>query len=262
MTTTAGYVCVECGGPAGACRLCDRCGATLVREHRGLIFFLARRFGGAARELDPNAVLQAGRIGLMKARARFDSSRGSFANFAWRYVLGEIGTLIRQDGSVVSAGKRREERRLFFKCAEVVEASTDQQTAARILARRRGDVSLDAPLLDGDATLHDCIGADGIESRLAGKEARHLILELVAETDLNERQRQVLLRRFAEEPATLADLGQEFGVTKQRICQVEAQALGLLRRHIEARGLGREDFAFGEEEDGLWGPSGEGGPVC
>ena len=102
-----------------------------------------------------------------------------------------------------------------------------------------GDASLNAPLRsDGESEWQDWLADDTIdqETRLAEREEmgdRHTLLEN-AMTELTEREQEILrARRLREEPATLEDLSQKFGVSRERVRQIEVRAFEKLQKAIK-----------------------------
>jgi RNA polymerase sigma-32 factor len=115
----------------------------------------------------------------------------------------------------------------------------------------RPDLSFDAPIRSDDAdgmTFGDRMPGIEIsaESAVGASELREVFLEKIEEfaEDLNDRDQQILRERIlAEEPRTLADLGEEFDVSRERVRQLEAKVVKRLRAYMEANLVDFEYYA-------------------
>ena len=115
----------------------------------------------------------------------------------------------------------------------------------------RPDVSFDAPLRSDESdgmTFGDRMVAPGVtsEATVGANKLREVFLEKIAAfaEDLGERDQQILEERIlAEEPRTLADLGEEFGVSRERVRQLEAKLVKRLREYMEENLVDFEYYA-------------------
>ena len=105
----------------------------------------------------------------------------------------------------------------------------------------KNDMSLNAPLGDdSDATKMDFLPslAPGVEESIANGQIVDLLLDNIKEIrpTLNEKEAAILDRRLlSEDPVTLREIGEEFGVTRERVRQIEARLLGKIREHMAGR---------------------------
>jgi RNA polymerase sigma-32 factor len=229
----------------------------LLGSHLRLVVKIARGFGGYGM---PMADLVAeGNRGLVQALARFDPERGfRFATYAMWWVRAAIKEYILHNRSLVKMGTTATQKRLFFKLrglksqlGEFGEGDLAPDTVTRIarelevgedevidMNRRlaSADQSLSAPMrADGEAQWQDMLAADGPDQESVIAEAselawRHDLLTEALET-LNERERHILKgRRLKEESMTLADLGDIYGVSRERVRQIEVRAFEKLQK--------------------------------
>ena len=105
----------------------------------------------------------------------------------------------------------------------------------------KNDMSLNAPLGDdSDATKMDFLPslAPGVEESIANDQIVDLLLDNIREIrpTLNEKEEAILDRRLlSEDPITLREIGEEFGVTRERVRQIEARLLSKIREHMAER---------------------------
>jgi RNA polymerase sigma-32 factor len=205
-------------------------------------------------------LIQEGNVGLMEAVQRFDPYQGvKLSSYAVYWIRAYILKYILDNMRSVRLGTTRASRKLFFRLnkekrelerlgyeveprllAERLEVSEDDviDMEARL---SRPDVSFDAPLRadDGDGmTFGDRMIAPGISSEMAvgGNQLREVFLGQISAfaESLNERDQQILDERvLAEEPRTLADLGAEFDVSRERVRQLEAKIINRLRAFMK-----------------------------
>lgn len=237
----------------------------LVSSHVRLVLSMAGRMMGYG--LPARDVVSQGMVGLLKAVAKFDPDREArFATYAAQWVRAEMTEYVVRNGSIVRNVTSSGHRVLFFKLKRakqrlgIVHANDLTPDEAEAVAKatgttvkdvhemnRRigmgGDSSLDAPVRTGDgeegATALDRLrdhGPDPFEIAAADSRA-NLHREAVAEAmaDLTDRERDVILsRHFADESLTLEELGGRYGVTRERIRQIEAKAMRKIERRLRS----------------------------
>jgi RNA polymerase sigma-32 factor len=207
-------------------------------------------------------LIQEGNVGLLQAVKRFDPHRGvklsSYAAYWIRaYLLKHLIDNIR----MVRVGSSRAERKLFFQLNRVKRelAREGFEPEPRLIAERigvrepevvdmqrrlaQGDLSTDAPLLrdEPDAgSFGDQLAAqaqrpvDEVVSEKAMNETFHQQIASFR-PGLDEREQMILDRRIlAEEPLTLQEVGDHFGLTRERVRQIEKKMVDRLREHLKA----------------------------
>ncbi len=213
-------------------------------------------------------LIQEGHIGLMQAAARFEPARDvRFATYAQWWIRAAIQDFVLRNWSIVRTGTTAAHKSLFFNLRRVRarlgdrhgEAMTDATRAkvAQELGVTIGDViEMEGRLSGGDRSLDAPVSGDDGSTRSWGesladeradpeadamswhdRDARTRLLH-EALGDLSPRERAVIAaRRLAEEDesVTLETLGSRLGVSKERVRQIEARALGKLKAALEKR---------------------------
>jgi RNA polymerase primary sigma factor len=222
----------------------------MVKAHLRLVISIAKKYRGRS-SLDFLDLIQEGNMGLMHAVEKFNYRRGvKVATYAVWWIRQSIVRAIADQSRTIRipvhmteiAGKvLREKRKLYQKQGHdpgsVEIAAKSGIPAARVeqvLTMVQEPTSLDVPIgEDGDATLGDLIKAPDAVDPHAAAEASAL-KRIVAEAlgELTPREQRILILRFgigASSEHTLEEVGKMFGVTRERIRQIEAKALEKLR---------------------------------
>jgi RNA polymerase sigma-32 factor len=237
----------------------------LIEAHGRLVVRIAAGFRSSGLPLAD--LIQEGNIGLMEAAERFDPEREvRFSTYASWWIVASIQNYILRNSSIVRAATTPKQRRLFFNLRRLkakISSSydgvltTDERAAiADKLDVTPADVEkMESHLARPDQSLNAMVGLDeGAELQelmpdegptpfdLAAEDsARRTQRNWVAEAldKLTPRERQIIVSRFLEDrKITLAEIGESFGVSKERIRQIEARALEKMRTAlagIEAR---------------------------
>ncbi len=202
-------------------------------------------------------LIQEGNVGLLVAVERFDPERGNrLTTYAVWWIRAYIQEYIRRSWSLVRFGTTRAEQRCFYRLRrerQLLErgggkADPDKLAAALGIGRAeletiesritRRDMSLDDPAyVDTDETRGDRIADDkpGPESTLAEHELSDASREQIraALDGLDPRERAILSKRYlAPKPATLKELGVSFGISRERVRQLESRAKAKLRESL------------------------------
>jgi RNA polymerase sigma-32 factor len=200
-------------------------------------------------------LVQEGNIGLMMAVKKFDPERGMrLITYAVWWIRAYIQSYIIRSWSLVKIGTTQAQKRLFFKLSQAREAirrltggADDLEEVARQLhvrdkevvemTQRMGarDASLDLELSEGaDYTLLDTLAddRDNQEDLLLQREEQSLLASRMRQAlgRLNERERRIIHERIlSDQPRTLQELAEEYGISRERIRQVEKNALEKLK---------------------------------
>ncbi len=231
----------------------------LVASHLRLVVSVAydfKNYGVPVADL-----IASGNMGLMQALQKFDPERGfRFSTYAMFWIKAEIYETILNNWSIVKIGTSANQKRVFFNLARAKRAlgimdntlNTDQtkqiadylnvsegdvsRMSQRIGAR---DVSLNAPA-HNDPDSHDILSnltddkmgiEDSIEQLELKKKGYALLRKHLA--NLSDRDREILVaRRLSEPVATLESLSQKYGISRERVRQIEERAYNKLRDAI------------------------------
>lgn len=199
-------------------------------------------------------LIQEGNVGLMIAVRKYNPYRGfRLISYAVWWIRAQIQNYIVSAWSLLKIGTTQAQRKLFFKMKQTKNALTqmaDGEEDSALVAnslkvseaelgemqqRMLGEVSLDAELYDGDGmTMLESIVDDrpDQESMLSAMQQQKLLSEQVAAamTRLSDKERYVVEQRVvAEEPATLQEIADYFSISRERVRQIEENALKKLK---------------------------------
>jgi len=224
----------------------------LIEAHGRLVVRIAVGFRGSG--LPVADLVQEGNIGLMEAAERFDTERNvRFSTYATWWIVAGIQNYILRNSSIVRAATTPKQRRLFFNLRRLRArhaarfdgrlSSEDREIIAERLGATvpeiermeahiaRSDQSLNTPIGDDEAIEQIDLLADSsatpeeIESAASGRRARSEWINKALD-QLSTREREIIAQRFlADRRITLAEIGENFGVSKERIRQIEGRAL-------------------------------------
>ncbi len=223
-----------------------------------------RRYGAPMNDL-----IQEAGLGLMKAASKFDPDRGvRFSTYAVWWIKASIQDYVMRNWSMVRTGSTSSQKALFFNMRRVQaqlerEARAEGATLDRFQLRQRIATEVGVPLRDVEMMEGRLAGSDfslnavqssdeegrewidalvdesaGSEELVAGKLDKARLREwlLGAMRGLTRRERFILReRKLRDTPRTLESLGGELGLSKERVRQIEAQALAKMRKSLEAR---------------------------
>jgi RNA polymerase sigma-32 factor len=236
----------------------------MVTSHLRLVAKIAMGYRGYGLPL--SEIISEGNVGLMQAVKRFDPDRGfRLATYAMWWIRAAIQEYILHSWSLVKIGTTAAQKKLFFNLRKVkgqlkaiedgdLPPETVKEIATRLdvtetdvvdMNRRMSshDHSLNAPLkVDGEGEWQDWLVDEGPsqETRLAEDQEfgrRHKLLDR-AMAVLNPRERKILVeRRLKDEPATLEDLSKEFGISRERVRQIEVRAFEKIQRSIRGAAI-------------------------
>ncbi|MGH8125973.1 MAG: RNA polymerase sigma factor RpoH [Rhodanobacteraceae bacterium] len=225
----------------------------LVMSHLRFVVHVARGYSGYGLQMAD--LIQEGNIGLMKAVKRFDPDHGvRLVSFAVHWIRAEMHEFILRNWRIVKVATTKAQRKLFFNLrkskkrlgwmnmqevrAVAKDLGVPEATVLEMESRLSGrDIGFDAPNESDDnappapvAYLEDH-GADPyLTVAEADQEEHHLDTLQHALAKLDDRTRDIIRRRWlAEDKATLQDLANDYGVSAERIRQLEANAMKKMR---------------------------------
>jgi RNA polymerase sigma-32 factor len=234
----------------------------LVTSHLRLVAKIAMGYRGYG--LPISEIVSEGNVGLMQAVKRFEPEKGfRLATYAMWWIKAAIQEYILRSWSLVKMGTTANQKKLFFnlrKAKSKISALNEGdlrpeqvKTIAKRLGvtekdvvdmnrRLSGDASLNAPIRDdGDSgewqdwLADDSAGQEEVLARSEEAENRHNALTS-ALTVLNDRERRIFeARRLADEPVTLEELAAEFGVSRERVRQIEVRAFEKVQKAVKNR---------------------------
>jgi RNA polymerase primary sigma factor len=230
---------------------------TLVRSNLRFVVSVAKRYQNQGVSLAD--LINEGNIGLMRAAQKFDETKGiKFISYAVWWIrqailqaLAEQSRIVRvplsRAGTLHRIGKRSSSltqelgrEPTLEEIAEELELSEEE--IKHTLAMAQTHLSLDAPLVPGeDGQLLDYVSdqfAPGPDEELYNEALQNSIDEALS--TLNEREAKVLRLYFGlgdTEPLTLEQIGERFGITRERVRQIKERALARLRHQSRARFL-------------------------
>jgi len=234
----------------------------LVTSHLRLVAKIAMGYRGYG--LPIAEVISEGNVGLMQAVKRFEPEKGfRLATYAMWWIKASIQEYILRSWSLVKMGTTANQKKLFFnlrKAKSRISALEDgdmRPDQVKIIAKRLGvgeqDVIDMNRRLSGDASLNAPIREEGDsgewqdwlvddsesqESVLAEHEQLSTRRKALSEalSVLNDRERRIFeARRLADEPVTLEELAEEFGVSRERVRQIEVRAFEKVQKAVRSR---------------------------
>ena len=228
----------------------------LVLSHLRLVVSVARNYMGYG--LPQADLIQEGNLGLMKAVKRFDPERGvRLASFAIHWIKAEIHEYILRNWRMVKIATTKAQRKLFFNLRSMKVSSASltpkeiTQVAQTLNVKESDVVEMEKRIMGGDTALDPSV-EDGEESvspiaflaepsegpaELFEREQTEALksagLNRALES-LDERSRRIIRARWLAEsqPMTLHELADEFGVSAERIRQIEAKAMQKMKKEM------------------------------
>jgi RNA polymerase primary sigma factor len=235
----------------------DRARAHLIQANLRLVVSVAKKYVG--RGLSFLDLIQEGNIGLMKATDKFDYTRGyKFSTYATWWIRQAITRAISDQSRTIRLPVHVGEtinrvKKTGHRLQQILEREPTQEEIARamdisddkvrqVLDVSRHPVSLEAPVgQDGDAFLGDFIEDETMPQPIE-LASQQLLKSQISDAlnKLTERERKIIVLRFGLDDGrfrTLEEVGREFGITRERIRQIEAKALRKLRHPTYSRKL-------------------------
>jgi RNA polymerase sigma-32 factor len=239
----------------------------MVTSHLRLVAKIAMGYRGYG--LPIGEVISEGNVGLMQAVKKFEPDKGfRLATYAMWWIRASIQEYILRSWSLVKMGTTAAQKKLFFNLRKVKseisaleEGDLHHEHVAQIATKlgvlesevismnRRlsgGDASLNAPMrADGESEWQDWLADDNAVSQetvVAEEEEKSLRMGLLEEamTELTDRERHILTeRRLKDDPSTLEELASQYGVSRERVRQIEVRAFEKLQKTMKAAAVER-----------------------
>ncbi|WP_395685693.1 RNA polymerase sigma factor RpoH [Aestuariivirga sp.] len=231
----------------------------LITSHLRLVAKIAMGYRGYG--LPIGEVISEGNVGLMQAVKKFEPDKGfRLATYAMWWIKASIQEFVLRSWSLVKMGTTANQKKLFFNLRKVksqIEALEEgdlRPDQVKLIAKKLGvteeDVISMNRRLGGDASLNSQLRDDGEgewqdwlvdesdnqEDMLVQSEEQSMRQGLLREAmdKLTDRERRVFeARRLQDEPVTLEDLSQEFGVSRERIRQIEVRAFEKVQKAVK-----------------------------
>jgi RNA polymerase sigma-32 factor len=239
--------------------------ARMVTSHLRLVAKIAMGYRGYGLPL--GEVISEGNVGLMQAVKRFEPEKGfRLATYAMWWIKASIQEYILRSWSLVKIGTTAAQKKLFFNLRRIKgeikaleEGDLNQENLEKIattldvseqevinMNRRMSgpDSSLNAPVrADSEGEWQDWLvdGSDNQETVLAEQEEMTERRKMLTDgmKVLNERERGILAaRRLQDNPQTLEDLSQEYGISRERVRQIEVRAFEKLQKAMKSAAIG------------------------
>ena len=239
----------------------------MVTSHLRLVAKIAMGYRGYG--LPIGEVISEGNVGLMQAVKKFEPDKGfRLATYAMWWIRASIQEYILRSWSLVKMGTTAAQKKLFFnlrKAKSEISAFEDGDlrheqvdyiatklgvTNDEVISMNRRlsgpDSSLNAPMrVDGESEWQDWLADDTAESQettVANSEEYSVRMDLMGEAmkSLTDRERHILTeRRLKDNPTTLEDLASEYGVSRERVRQIEVRAFEKLQKSMLAQAKAR-----------------------
>ena len=232
----------------------------LVNSHLRLVAKIAMGYRGYGLPIEE--VISEGNVGLMQAVKKFEPDKGfRLATYAMWWIRASIQEYILRSWSLVKMGTTAAQKKLFFNLRKAkseisaLEEGDMHPDQVRQIATKLGvldeevismnrrlsgpDASLNAPLrADSENEWQDWLedkDAVSQETQLAESEEKQIRMALLEEamTELTDRERHILTeRRLKDDPTTLEELASQYGVSRERVRQIEVRAFEKLQKSI------------------------------
>jgi RNA polymerase sigma-32 factor len=217
-------------------------------------------------------LIQEGNVGLVQAAKKFDPYREvKFSYYAAYWIRAYILKFIMDNWRMVKIGTTQAQRKLFFSLNKEKKLLESQgyKPETKLLAERLNvkeseviemsqrmdnwDISLESPVReDSDDEQKDFIphGGPSVEEVVAGREIKERLTEILDELQKNLNEKEVMILRtrlLSDEPRTLQDIADIFGISRERVRQIEVNLLKKMKKYLEQEVPDIKNF-FGEEE--------------
>ena len=234
----------------------------LVTSHLRLVAKIAMGYRGYG--LPIGEVISEGNVGLMQAVKKFEPDKGfRLATYAMWWIRASIQEYILRTWSLVKMGTTANQKKLFFNLRKAksqisaleegdLQPAQVQQIATKLGVTNEDVISMNRRLAGPDSSLNSPLRSDSesewqdwlvdesaqsAETRVAEDEEKHIRMGLLEEAmqELTDRERHILTeRRLKDNPTTLEELAGEYGVSRERVRQIEVRAFEKLQKAMRA----------------------------
>lgn len=234
----------------------------LIGSHLRLVPKMAQKYAGYGVPLAD--LIGEGNLGLLQSAERFDPTKGfRFSTYARWWIKAAMLNYVLQTWSLIKIGNGAAKKRLFFnlrRAKQNLQADGDRflddknidKLAKHFQVSREDLMAMDQRMTANDVSLHQPVpGSEGLtfgdviadtamdaEELLAGEDEQNKNVEVLndALSRLDGREKDIVKQRYlTDEPSTLATIADAYGLTAERVRQIEAKAIGKLRRYIGPR---------------------------
>lgn len=234
----------------------------LIGSHLRLVPKMAQKYLGYGVPLAD--LIGEGNIGLLQSAERFDPEKGfRFSTYARWWIKAAMLNYVLQTWSLIKVGNGAAKKRLFFnlrRAKQNLQADGDRylndknidELATHFQVTREDLVAMDERMSAVDVSLHQPVpGSEGLtfgdviadtsldaEQVLADADQQNWHVEVLQDalSHLDRREKDIVTQRYlTEEPTTLSTIADAYGLTAERVRQIEAKAIGKLRRYIGPR---------------------------
>ena len=203
-------------------------------------------------------LIQEGNVGLMKAVEKFDPNKKvKFSYYASFWIKAYIIKHLMDNFRLVKIGTTQAQRKLFFRLKKEKQKLRDEgvEPRAELISDRLGvskkevvemdqringwDISLDAPLTDDtDAARIEFLktSSEPLEDKISKKEFETILHQRIAEfkKEMNQRELDIFNQRiFAEDPETLAEIGKRYGISRERVRQIQKNIIAKMKESFK-----------------------------
>jgi RNA polymerase sigma-32 factor len=232
----------------------------LVQSHLRLVVKMAAKFKNYG--LPIADLISEGNIGLIQAVKKFDPFKGfRFSTYAMWWIRANIQEFILKSWSLVKIGTTAAQKKLFFNLHKIKKKISENFTDKNLMPQyvdhiakslnvsKKDVIDMNSRLQNSDASLNEMIGEDQeneVIDNLTTNDDNQEILAINnqektrkvtmlrnALNNLNSREREIIIKRqMSEQPSTLEDLSQIYKISRERVRQIEANALAKIKKEI------------------------------